>query len=69
MKTRELMDFMDRVDKEDLDNLDVVIEVESPKGSIRGGLETVRVKSIGFGFDWNSGQLIIFPEELLEKKK
>ena len=62
---RKRIDYSD----EDLERLSVMIRVESPKGYISGGEKVVQVKTLGLGFDWNSGQLIIYPEKLLEEKK
>ena len=43
---------------------EVVIRVKLPYSTI-GGQPTVPVKSIQYGFDWDNGKFIIYPEEEL----
>lgn len=60
-KLKELIADMD-------DNLEVKIEVETPKGMVCPDGATVGVGTIYHGFDWHSRYAIIVPEYRLKIK-
>jgi hypothetical protein len=63
MKVKELKAVLNYTDRHDED--DLMIHLAEP--SI-GPIAMSGVKSAGFGFDWESGKLIINPEKRLSEK-
>lgn len=69
MKVKELKDIIDAQLKVMPRYSDWEVEVKISKTSV-GSMATSKVDGAGFGFDWNHGKFIIFPEKkLIEKPK
>ena len=63
MKFSELKKLVDLYYRDDSrDDPRVVIQIKLPYNTV-GGTPVVDVKNLQMGFDWDSGKLIIVPEE------
>lgn len=68
MNIQELKDIIERIEKTQRVNLEEIeLAIHSIKIGNMGHLPTTPVKNIQLGFDWDTGKLIIYPEQTLRE--
>lgn len=63
MKVKELKNALNYSDRHDEDELMIRLQMPSV-----GPVSMTEVASVSFGFDWESGKTIIYPEKILSEK-
>ena len=63
MKVKELLQEIEA----NPDCLDYTVEIKISRPNAVGGTPTISVKGASFGFDWDTGKFIIYPERALKQ--